>query len=210
MKLKILLATGMVLMAGCNPTENAAGPQPAANTVSEAAPPAVPKQPDPSTQAKHAAPLGTEEYPSVQRGSTLSATGSAGNMAPLLISGWSGMEPWGVWSDGEQARIGFKIDGVIDTDVEVTLLLKAFMAGSKNELTVIPTANGKQLAPLVLRGSQISPVPHVIRIAREDVTNAKGRVQLDFEIQDPRSPQDFGLSADPRKLGIGLVEISVQ
>lgn len=215
MKLKILLATTVVLMAGCNPSENAADPQSAANTASEAAAPAVtdadvaPAVTEQPATA-HSAPVGTEQYPSVQRGSTLSAAGSSGDMAPLLISGWSGMESWGVWSDGSHARIGFKIDAPVATDVQLSLLLKAFLTATKPELVVVPSVNGRSLPPITLAGDQAEPSSHEISVPSQDVMQANGRIQIDFDIQDSRSPKEMGMSEDSRKLGLGLIEISVQ
>lgn len=210
MKLKILFAAGAVLIAACSQQENPVGqpsaqvPEPAttAATSTDMLALGTDKVEDPK--------LATQDYPSVELGSVLSAAAPAAALAPLLVSGWANPEPWGVWSDGAQARIGFKIDGAVDTDVEVTLQLKAFIGGSRNELTMVPTANGRQLAPIVFRGSQVNPAPHVLLIPSQDVAQANGRIQLDFAVQDPQSPQELGLSADPRKLGIGLVELSVR
>lgn len=211
MKLKIPLATGLVLLAACSPQPTPADqagssqPDPAASSAGPSrggAAANMPKVEDPE--------LVTRDYPSVALGTTVSAAAPAAELTPMLISGWARPEAWGVWTDGTQARIGFKIDGEIDSDVDVAMQVKAFMGGSRKELTVSPTANGRPLAPIVFTGSQAEATLQVIRVSAADINEANGRVQLDFAIQDPQSPQQLGLSADERRLGIGLIELTVR
>lgn len=149
-------------------------------------------------------------YPLIERGSVIRASGSPSPMRDFLISGWSIDEPWGVWSDGENAKIGFIIKDSGARNIRISLLMTAFFYGSHNQVAVMPSANGRALPALVIRANDALKMRYEIEIPMRDVVLSHGRIELSFQIKNSRSPQELGISNDRRQLGIGLIEMSVR
>lgn len=149
-------------------------------------------------------------YASIQRGSTVQASDPPSAMRDYLISGWSRDEPWGVWSEGNSAKIGFTIKEVGTGDVHVSLLVTGFFHGAHNEIIVAPSVNDRGLPAFILRADQTLPARIDLLIPEQDALLANGRIEITLDIQSPRSPRALGLSDDYRQLGIGLIELSIR
>src|SRR6516165_7678056 len=67
----------------------------------------------------------TAKFPRVEAGQTL--TFGNGENRGALISGWSSPEPWGVWSDGHEAQLGFVPLGVRGDNARVLIECLAFL-----------------------------------------------------------------------------------
>ncbi|KKB12914.1 hypothetical protein VE25_04995 [Devosia geojensis] len=122
------------------------------------------------------------------------------NAGDFLISGWGGLEGWGVWSIAESAYLAFTSPPGAGA---VRVRARGFVADGIPRRTVSVSYRGQELAsiPFSLTDSKVEfdiPLPD----DRENV------VELEFRITDPVSPKFLGLSEDTRNLGIGLEAIS--
>lgn len=120
----------------------------------------------------------------------------------FLLSGWSGPESWGVWSDGELATL------VVDLSREpgdqvLCFRLTPFIDPEINGQRVDVLVDGKKQAQWTfdepLRSARSVTVP-----AR---AGAKHLTYLTFFIRSPKSPARLGHSNDDRRLGIGLIDL---
>jgi len=133
---------------------------------------------------------------------------SGGNGANTLVSGWSSPEAWGIWSEGLESVLRFKVIQALRTDLKITL------SGSPFEL---PT--GAQEVEIVVNGklvSRISKQPRSSKtsfnfsVPKELILKNNNRVELLIKVSNPTSPLELGISNDPRKLGFGLVSVSIR
>lgn len=125
----------------------------------------------------------------------------------FLGEGWGSVEPWGVWSIGNTAAVRIKLRNADDTKVEFTL--NAFLAGKHPEVTVTPILAGKPLAPFKIDASRPLPIVWSLNLPRAFLDSHDGLLDIEFRIASPASPAELGLSADGRKLGIGLIAMKV-
>lgn len=127
----------------------------------------------------------------------------------LLGDGWSGLEPTGVWTDGEKASVVLELEGAPSGDVEFLLAVDPFVTPGHRELRVDVAAGGERLGTRVFRsrrrffrfGRRYEPLRFVLPAA---VRDARGRVVIELIIHQPARPLDLGLSEDSRQLGLHL------
>jgi hypothetical protein len=116
-----------------------------------------------------------------------------------LLSGWAAPEKWGVWSDGALATLVFRVQPAGDYSLTAELL--PFAVRKRPEQAVRIKANGK----LVWEGKLASPadIPIPLHVDNDLVA------RVDFEIANPASPRELGISNDERKLGVELVALKL-
>ncbi len=123
--------------------------------------------------------------------------GATPNGSAYVLSGWSGVEPAGRWTEGDVAEIGFAVDHV-PGDLILTL-----------QASALPGKDGKASAVRVLAGQKvladwqpgIASQALVVRVPH-DVIGPDGAVRLRLSIVRPTAPVEIGLSPDPRRLGL--------
>ncbi|MFL1490555.1 DUF7024 domain-containing protein [Pseudomonas antarctica] len=116
-------------------------------------------------------------------------------------SGFSGSEPWGRWSDAgvsKAVRIQFK--AALPQTFTLVLVAQAF---ASNANTPIKVLIGKREYQITL-GAQPSEVSLPIDLQGDSADS------ITFFPPHPISPQQAGVSADPRKLGIGFISLRVK
>lgn len=134
----------------------------------------------------------------------------------LLLDGWSTAEPWGRWSEGEQARVVMEIGNSSQEDIELLVEARAFLKEVAHEAQQVEVFfDDQRLGTLKYAASvDLAPSVRVLQIPRERMPETTGGATswhvLTFRIKSPRSPADLGLSVDARKLGIGLVSLDLQ
>jgi amino acid adenylation domain-containing protein len=127
---------------------------------------------------------------------------SIGNSRVVLSGDWAPVEPWGVWSDGARATVGFDASRLPDRfrlEIEVKLFPEQYQAAQ----SVSVLSSGALLATIT-NGESVKTITVDLR---RPLTHATTLMSLDFAISNPVSPLDLGLSNDPRKLGLGLVSL---
>ncbi len=118
----------------------------------------------------------------------------------LLRSGWSGIEPWGVWSEGAQATLAFPCDDALFNAKEMFLGFRVF---EKQTLTV------KAFDGTTLWSGNVAGAATSVKFDMRRENCRSGRYAILLDISNPTSPSDLGPSNDRRKLGIGLAEVMI-
>jgi hypothetical protein len=142
-------------------------------------------------------------FPRVVRGQTLTFRNNENRGA--LISGWSGEEPWGVWSDGYEAQLGFVVSGISGENARIFIECNAFNRPKGPKQKVEFWSRNTRLGEETLR----EPSSNSFSIPLSGLKLGEGyplvlRLKMPFAI----SPQELHESdADQRKLAVGLVSI---
>ena len=160
-------------------------------------------QPKPFWDEATAAPASV--YP---LGSTIDFS-AAGTGEAYTREGWSTPEPWGRWSTGKQASLRFKLKPALaaGAEVKVEMRVSAFVTGRNPEQRVDVEANGSLVKQLLFTTATGGDKPH-----DESFTvtpGPDGELKLVLRTPDATSPAKLGVSGDTRKLGIGLVSLSI-
>lgn len=127
-----------------------------------------------------------------------SAPLSAGQLGPFLGNGWSAIEPWGVWSDGPVStlRLPQPPKGV----TKLRVLFNGFVAQG-SPLTITADIDGAEEVTTVVQHDQ--PVGISMDIPVPEAPS--GRIlTVSLKYDRPTSPQEAGMSTDPRKIALGL------
>lgn len=126
-----------------------------------------------------------------------------------LTRGWSGPEPWGVWSAAETAelRIDPRSLPASSSGVVLHLQAQAFIVAQHPCQRVIVVMNDVQTGnyhPCYPTGQfqMTLQIPEALIAAEKPIV-------VTFELPDAQSPQSLGLSNDGRKLGISLTGFEV-
>jgi hypothetical protein len=126
------------------------------------------------------------------------------------VSGWSGAEAWGEWTEGKRAILVFRA-GPADADVELTVDAFPFLDPAHGlpaqRLRVV--CNGERVGPefRIARGDE---PPIVLTIARAIWNRAQANhgvnVVLELDLPDavPPSSLDPATALEPRPLGLGI------
>ncbi|MES3011273.1 MAG: DUF6311 domain-containing protein [Pseudomonadota bacterium] len=128
---------------------------------------------------------------------------------PQFVSGWSEIEPWGRWSDGQEAVLNFNISAAIPraSAYQLHIEASAFLATDRLNMKVTPFINGKMLSPMTFAGGGITQ-------ARADIpaseVHSDKSLTVVLQIDQPTSPCQLGLSGDCRLLGIGVRSIQLE
>ena len=125
-----------------------------------------------------------------------------------LVSGWSHIERWGVWSEGVAAEARIWLSKPIESyPCDLIIEGRAFVAPGAPDQKVDIYVDGEHVRTVYFEMSssnqQIS-----IEIPQGLVEN-KHEISVRFEPRSPRSPLSLGLSEDNRLLGFGLSKIRV-
>ena len=114
--------------------------------------------------------------------------------------GWSQPEDWGVWTDGEQARLSLELERRPSGGLMLSLHSMGYVTPSRPRLEVQPTLNGRPLEGFVVGGSWAT---HRLTLPARLIPE-RPVLDLRFLIRDATSPAEVGVSADPRRLGLGV------
>jgi hypothetical protein len=126
----------------------------------------------------------------------------------FLGSGWSALEPTGVWTIADRARVMFRLPADAGRGLELVLGSHAYVAPGHPALGVAFTGrDGRLVTRLFRHGVKSRPVPIPLTGA---VVGAHGRVVVDIEIDHPVSPKELGTGADTRPLGLYLKWLTVR
>lgn len=125
----------------------------------------------------------------------------------ILHFGWSSVEDWGVWSDGPIAELNFKISSHSGT----TLTLKGLTFGRKigeKYFSPIVTAqvvvDGKTCAAHFAYNDSAWDLTSEIPPSLQDTA-----VYVHFFVSGACSPRLLSINDDPRKIGLGLTEVTL-
>jgi len=120
----------------------------------------------------------------------------------FLVSGWSSVENDFVWSDGFKAQL------LIPVAPEFTGKLKLDIAA------YLPTLDAAQKVEISINGIKQMPILFVASKNRQEISFeierfSSNRLNVDFYIDKPLSPRDYG-ARDKRNLGLSLYSFEVR
>lgn len=126
------------------------------------------------------------------------------NLAFALDAGWGEVENWGVWSVADQAKLKLSIPD--EHHCRLQLKLMAF-ATNQEKKWVGMAINGIPFKLLKIPSKR--PKRFNLKIPKKLIKEAR-QIQLELVPMAPTVPSDIGVSADKRKLGVGLIAIDVK
>jgi len=123
------------------------------------------------------------------------------------VDGWSGLEPWGMWSEGRECQLLIRLEAIPSADLILSADVIAFTR------KVLPRQKINILANDSLVGKWVFTYGEPDRerklLIPMEVFREAPVLKLTFEILNPQSPKNLGESGDPRLLGIGLKSLSI-
>jgi len=134
-------------------------------------------------------------------------TSATGEGIGFLLSGWSTPEPWGTWSDGDSAAILLGLPALPKSDLALSIEGSAFVSDKHPTQEVEVLVNRRSVESL--KYTMPSRVVRVVKIPRELASQNDGRLLIQFEFKNPKSPAELGLSGDGRRLGLGIVSLKL-
>ena len=121
-----------------------------------------------------------------------------------LVSGWSAPEPWGVWSQNEIAELNIPVD-TGHQDLAMIITFHAFVSAQHPDVEIAVNINNRHIGAIhFTHGQDYQNWQHVL--SATDI-NHQDSLHISFKVFSPKSPFELGLSADQRKLGVGLRNI---
>jgi hypothetical protein len=125
----------------------------------------------------------------------------------MLIYGFSEPEDWGVWTDDEEACwLGALVEPP-HHDISLDLSIRPFVHDRHRRIDVAIIGNGQVLGEWAFKhrrttGMQTEQVSMTVPMS---VFKGRRYLSVTFRIRSPASPQEAGISADARRLGLGLL-----
>ncbi len=138
--------------------------------------------------------------PRLSAGETLDFTNGLNRSA--MLSGWSGPEPQGVWSDGHAAYLGFVIDkGQGSLPENLVLRAVPFLVPEKlTEQKVEVWSQGKKIGDYALHANKSE-----ITLPLSNLSISDGApLILGLYLPNANSPKDLQGKSDPRQLAVWL------
>ncbi|MFC3652357.1 hypothetical protein ACFONN_12445 [Dyella humi] len=124
----------------------------------------------------------------------------------FLGTGWAAPEAWGTWSSSPKAFIKGRVDQCPAGGYVMSMDFTAFITPKNPVMKVAIGAEGLQLW-----GQQLtSPLPTPIIFPIPCTAIKEGMLELTISISGSMSPNQAGISDDPRELGIGLRAFKLQ
>lgn len=113
------------------------------------------------------------------------------------VTGMSGYEPWGRWTDGAKAVFRF----IQPLPKQFTLVIQANVFGPNlGEAIKIKVGTAEQEFKVTEQGQT-----HRLNFILSEPVDT-----LELLIPKPTSPKDLQSGEDPRKLGLGLIKLQIQ
>ncbi len=147
----------------------------------------------------------TGPVPTYRLGDTITF-GVAGTSDPYLQFGWAAPEPWGRWTASQVAQITLHLAGPIDDGLELIAHVSAFTPPAHPSQTATLTVNDQALATWTFTSADVTE--RHVQIPRELLAGS-AELRLSVRVASPVSPQDVGISADPRHLGLAFRELKL-
>jgi hypothetical protein len=126
-----------------------------------------------------------------------------------LVSGWSAIESWGVWSDSPTAELELvRPRAFLDELVKLTLEGRAFLAPSAPTQQVTIYLESEFLTRVSFDLSSVHQT--IVLEAPAHLVRGKKAIKVRFQIANPRSPDSVGMGRDNRRLGFGLSNVRIR
>lgn len=131
-----------------------------------------------------------------------------GGTTHICSSGWSDPEYWGVWSDGDEAKLELDLREKSSSDIRLNVYSRIVQHEGYRSPTIRIQANGADL-----EYSEFNSVPVTDELAWRSVTIparifCDGKLEISFLIDRPLTPSTWG-SPDLRQLGIAISSLKL-
>jgi len=127
-----------------------------------------------------------------------------GQNSNVFLSGWSGPQEEGVWSDGHAASISFVVNGAAGAGTPKRAIVRAkVFLGTANEQRVQVWSGAQKLAEFDFKEN---PVELAIPLDKINVGNGTP-VILAFNLPDAASPAQLHIGVDRRTLGLFVMSL---
>ena len=124
---------------------------------------------------------------------------AGGSGVACLMEGWREPEAWGCWMMGRSGSMTIACPGSPPRLLRVWFNARAFPASHGREMSVTVYADGRLAATWTF-----DPVRPMGERLLDVSAPLNGLLRLRFFVMDPATPQELGVSADPRSYGLGL------
>jgi hypothetical protein len=131
----------------------------------------------------------------------------AGNAGLYEVTGWSGAEEGGTWAIGDDSILVLKLVKVPTSDLWLTFKAHAFVPRQRPSFEESLKVNGRELADWSITNHEVAFEKRV-RVPVDLLRS--GSLRIEFSNHDPRSPAELGVSADGRKLGLGMEDLYLE
>jgi MFS family permease len=129
-----------------------------------------------------------------------------GNGEDFTDGRWSGTESWGRWTTSTQAAIAFRLR--TDRAIRIAVTLKGLLSPNLPQQYVWIGANGCWVAGAVLTLEDL-PGKTISGTLSENCLRPNGEVLLDINTDRASTPEEAGVGADVRHLGVGVDSILI-
>jgi GalNAc5-diNAcBac-PP-undecaprenol beta-1,3-glucosyltransferase len=154
----------------------------------------------PEGAPRHARINPHSDFPPYELGKTI-AVGDSRADFEYFSWGWSFREPWGVWSDGDEARLTFSIADLRASRFIVEARFRVSLSPKHPRTTIELIANGASVA----RWSIAEEGEHW----RSVEIRAAPRIDLRFLTPHAPALNQIAETTDHRRLGIGLLALNI-
>lgn len=127
----------------------------------------------------------------------------------FMRDGWSFAEPWGTWTNGDQAVLSLCIDAEPPEPLTLHARVKPFLATGRNRVTVRVFASGREIAVWVFDTDAPKRAWRKAKIPQRKASERNDPLEITFAIDIPQSPQELGVNEDPRRLGLGFLRLRI-
>ncbi|MGA8599128.1 MAG: hypothetical protein WB676_30795 [Bryobacteraceae bacterium] len=128
-----------------------------------------------------------------------------GNAKLYETQGWANPEDGGTWAVGRRSVLSVNLPMPPKTDFWLTLKAHAFTPPQRSSFEETLRVNNKQIADWSIA------TPHIEERVRLPLDLVLSRsVRIEFFNHDLRSPAEFGLSTDARKLGLAIETLELE
>jgi hypothetical protein len=130
-----------------------------------------------------------------------------GNAMQYAATGWAQSEDWGTWTDGSRAILRLKPASVGTSDLVLTVRARGFVVPQHPQQDIDVLLNGTAVGRWSFNSFEI--VERELRLPASLVAGSD-MLELTFVAPSARSPAELGLSADTRRLGIGVASATLR
>jgi hypothetical protein len=133
---------------------------------------------------------------------------TGGNGALFTDDRWFGPEPWGTWIAGDAAGIKFMLES--PHDLQFSILVRPFLSSRAPKQSVWVDANGCRVGSARFDVAQNLLVDTISGAIPVSCFDSDGRVVLRIQTDRASTPNEMGINADTRRIGIGVEEIVIR
>lgn len=157
--------------------------------------------PHPSAHVRHGRLNLAPDFPRYRLGEKIAFAGGVAGSS-YLSWGWSMREPWGVWNDGEEARVTLSLDGLPDGNLILEVSFVVLRSPSRPSVNIELTVNGRFIA----RWNLLEDGVHI----RSAEIPAAEQLDLRFGIPQALPARQIAETVDHRRVGLGLLSLHIR